>query len=651
VTLPDRSLRSRWRIGLAIAGVAAAVRLLWVLRVPTIVVGDFATYRESAIYLSEHGRLDDGFIYMPGLVLLLAAIARLGGEVLAGKMLGVFFGALSAGALYFATAALDEPEPPSPSTPSSSCSSWVVAVLYGLWLPGVAMASVIGTDVPCAAMMCVALAFLLSWGSTRPRTAAIAFGAAMGIAAYFRAVALPLVSLSAVYWATLGVRPRRVVSRALLSAAVTLLVLSPWAIRNLEANGRLSFTDTHGGITALMGNDPNTAGTYSRALSARFHQLTGKTFLSLPHPATDAAAYDIAKGWIAFQPAWTLGMVALRLERLLAPEHGLLYWSIARPGILPDSAMMWFNVNRRWITRATDYYAWLLVLGAAAGISFAIAERRWAALFPVGLAGALLATYALFVAEPRYRLTSEIVVFPTVAWGLSRLWAAARQEWTRIFDGQRRPPALARRGLLGTGVVLLVVGAAAFAIEAGGSVLRDRYRWAVSVSMVDGRGEQVCWRTARGERGSSRVEGTADGVAIRGVGSPGHGDALVEMSLPRGLRPQSSARQTTVRIALAWAGAQAEAEAKDRGRATLTLSAPGATMPFAHAEFGESALEGMVASDALADPQQPGQALVLARLHVAAGAPAAVPDRGIAAVTVRLSQVEITTTPRPQQPQ
>jgi len=47
--------------------VALAIRRIpcAVLAVPTVPVGDFATYRESANYLLEFGSLDPGFIYMP----------------------------------------------------------------------------------------------------------------------------------------------------------------------------------------------------------------------------------------------------------------------------------------------------------------------------------------------------------------------------------------------------------------------------------------------------------------------------------------------------------------------------------------------------------------------------------------------------------
>ena len=71
---------------------AFAVRLAWVLAVPTVPVSDFAMYRESANYLSEFGHLDPGFIYMPGFVMLLAWVKDAGGGLLAQKMLGVLFG-------------------------------------------------------------------------------------------------------------------------------------------------------------------------------------------------------------------------------------------------------------------------------------------------------------------------------------------------------------------------------------------------------------------------------------------------------------------------------------------------------------------------------------------------------------------------------
>ena len=87
----------RWRWGVPLVALAFLARFVWVLAVPTVPVGDFATYRESANYLLEFGSLDHGFIYMPGFVLMLAGVAALGGDLLAQKMLGVVLGGAGGG--------------------------------------------------------------------------------------------------------------------------------------------------------------------------------------------------------------------------------------------------------------------------------------------------------------------------------------------------------------------------------------------------------------------------------------------------------------------------------------------------------------------------------------------------------------------------
>ena len=91
-------------MALLLAAVATALRIGWALAVPTIPVGDFAMYRESANHLVEHGFFDGGFIYMPGLVLMLAGLQALGGELASAKILGALFGGLAAAPLYVLTA-------------------------------------------------------------------------------------------------------------------------------------------------------------------------------------------------------------------------------------------------------------------------------------------------------------------------------------------------------------------------------------------------------------------------------------------------------------------------------------------------------------------------------------------------------------------
>src|SRR3954464_1301294 len=170
----ESATRVAWAWGIALTLLALGVRLGWVLSVPTVPVSDFAMYRQSANYLSEFGSLDPGFIYMPGFVVLLAWIKDLGGDLLAQKIPGVLFGGLGAGALYLVARGLFD------RGRAGSCWRWLpdpVAALAtlgsALWRAGVATASVVGTDIPAAALIAAAVAALVTLAPRRPWAAAL----------------------------------------------------------------------------------------------------------------------------------------------------------------------------------------------------------------------------------------------------------------------------------------------------------------------------------------------------------------------------------------------------------------------------------------------------------------------------------------------
>jgi 4-amino-4-deoxy-L-arabinose transferase-like glycosyltransferase len=479
---------------------ATALRLGWVLAVPTVPVSDFAMYRESANYLSEFGRLDHGFIYMPGFVVLLAWIKDLGGDLLAQKIPGVVFGGLGAAGLYVVALQAFE----------SRRVAIVATLAYALWPAGVAMSSVVGTDVPAAALLVAALAVLFALGPTRPWTGAVLFGVVMGLAAWVRAVALPLTALSLGYW--IARRTRWPAALALTGAAVasTLLVLSPWAVRQAHESGRLSFTDDHGGLTALIGTNPNSEGTYTRALNQMFHDLTGRSVLDEPHHEVDEAAYALARDWARFEPAYALGLAAKRAERLFDGERYLLYWPISRPGVLVGPRAGWFAARRPTIDAAADAFGVAVAALAVAGIVLAAARRRWVALALVPFQLALAATYVIFFAEPRYRLPIELLALPFAALTvveLATLGAAlARRAWS---EARATGLALALAG------AVVAVGAWAWpALLGRGAALRARHRWAADVWRVDGAARLAKWRAVDVRGPSSLVEGGPGGVRL-----------------------------------------------------------------------------------------------------------------------------------------
>jgi len=509
----------RWRWGLPLVAVAFLARFIWVLAVPTVPVGDFATYRESANYLLEFGSLDHGFIYMPGFVLMLAGVTAAGGDLLAQKMIGVVLGTLAAAAIFGITARLADFDPSDRDGDRAGdgaarrlcpCPTAVVAtLLYALWPAGVALASVVGTDVPAAALMMLALWALVAWGEVRPIGAALGFGALMGLAAYVRAVALPLTLMSVLYWAVRRGRTswRQVVLLTALTTAATLVVLLPWALRNRREHGALKFTDDHGGITALIGANPNSEGTYTRALNLMFKDLTGRTVLDEPHAETDKLAFDLAKDWTRFEPRYALGLVILKAERLFWSEWHLLYWPIGRPGVLVGAPERWFAAHMDAANTLANWFWYGLCGLFAVGITLAIGERRWRLLALIPFQLALTATYSAFFAEPRYRVPIEMMAFPLVAFALRRLWSVRDP----LMKGTMTP---ANARLMMAIVVAFTMFVTAPAISDTGVHLRAAHRWAATVWVVDGKARLAKWRRFGEARGRSPVSGAPNGVRL-----------------------------------------------------------------------------------------------------------------------------------------
>ncbi len=516
-----RRARATLLWGAALVALATAARLGWVLAVPTVPVSDFAMYRESANYLSEFGRLDPGFIYMPGFVALLAMVKDAGGDLLAQKLIGVFFGGLGAAGLFVVVWKLVDGDEAPDDRVDGDRDGWRricpcpyaagATLIYAFWPAGVAMASVVGTDVPAAALLVTALALLVSLGPRRPLVAALAFGVAMGLAAWVRAVALPLSVLAFGIWLARRERPHRAALYTAVGLAATLLVLLPWGIRHLRQSGALYFTDDHGGITALIGANPNSEGTYTRALNRTFKDLTGRSVLDEPHRETDRAAYALAREWMRFEPRYALGLAVLKAERLFDPEERLLYWPIFRPGVLVGPQASWFAARRAGIAGFADGFGIAMMGLALTGIAAAAARRRWALLALVPFQLALVATYTVFFAEPRYRLPIEMLAFPFVALALGELARAA----SAIAGRARAEVARSARVLVpALGLVILWRLGWPAVLDAG-QTLRTRHRWAATEVTLDGHTRLLLWRPAPPFSARSPVEGAPNGLHLQ----------------------------------------------------------------------------------------------------------------------------------------
>jgi 4-amino-4-deoxy-L-arabinose transferase-like glycosyltransferase len=506
---------------LALAAVAFAARLVWIVAVPTHPVGDFAMYWESAGYVAEHGALDPEFIFMPGYVLALAALRWLGLGLFAAKLLGVAAGTLATAAVAGTTSRL-----------FGRGAAIVAGLLCALWPAGVAVASVTGTDMPAAALGVAAVWLLLRDADTRPTRAAVVFGVVMGLAAWVRAVALPLVALAAPLWLARRAGPAAAVRRTALSAALAFVILLPWGIRNHARYGEFFLTDSHGGHTALVGANPNSEGVYSRSLNLMFTRATGYTLLQPPHRESDRAAYALARQWAAAEPDFALGLLAAKADRLLGRERSLLYWPLYRQGVLPPDALAPFSAHRAGLEIFVDAFWAALVAAWLLGVAVAVSRRNLAALALLPIPLALAAMYVLFFAEVRYHLAIAVFLFPFA--GLGWRWIAQ----TLRDVGKGRLNERGRRRLLrelAGGLALVVLVLVGWPrVVAAGAELRERHRWAVSVCEVPGETRLCQWKPtvpAPGE-GASPVRGVWNGVGLKL--STSLAAAATEIELPPG---------------------------------------------------------------------------------------------------------------------
>lgn len=481
---------------------AVVLRVAWVLVVPSKPVGDFAMYIESAAHLVEHGAFDPEYVYMPGYIFLLAPVQALGGGWLACKLVGAILGGLGAGAVVGIARRLSG---------GSSRVAWIAGLLYALWPAGIAVSSVTGTDMPAAVLVTFAAYFLLRHAGARPIVAALLFGLFTGLAAYIRAIVVPLAALSVLVFRAQGLTWRKSLGPTALSCAIALLVLSPWAIRNRLRYGETFFTDSHGGLTALVGANPNTDGCYSRSLNRQFRDVTGFPLLAEPHREADRASLAIARTWTSFDPLFSLGLVIAKAERLLTRERALLYWPLFRAGVLPEPQRSFFAKHRSLLEDIADGF-WLGVVALSLmGCGLALARGQWLWLVLLPQAIVLGGLYAAIFSEQRYRLPIEILLLPLAALAL---------DWIARGMGQlarRHAPTGFRRELVWSAGLATLVLAIAPAIAWAGEQLRERHRWAATECTVAGQVRFCAWRTravAGNLEGRPGVKGVWNGVGV-----------------------------------------------------------------------------------------------------------------------------------------
>ena len=100
----------------------------------------------------------------------------------------------------------------------------------------------------------------------------------------------------------------------------TLLVISPWVVRNYLTLGRVLLS-SNGGINLLIGNNPNTTGAYAINWPPEVLQRARNEI------DADQLAFDYAARYIVSNPGLFLANGAKKIAHLFESEGGVLVWS------------------------------------------------------------------------------------------------------------------------------------------------------------------------------------------------------------------------------------------------------------------------------------------------------------------------------------
>lgn len=288
----------------------------------------------------------------------------------------------------------------------------VAAWIAALW-PGGVLLSLSWLSEPAFGLLVAVASLSVLWSRRRTRGGALVIASVvLGLAAYLRPVALPILLLLAlgVGAASVGaiaVRVRESSRLALLSSAIAVCVLAPWSIRSSISLGGPVLVSTNGGSNLLIGTIGE--GTYAEIPdSIDCHEPT--------ELAEDRCRTARALDRMSVSPLDVVSRALLKLAHTFGHDSAPAQaWASSLrtqdPAVRQSAALAALGLSR---------VAWLGLLALALAGAASLARRRFgvvhAALFapPLGIA----ITHAVALGGDRYHApaAASMAVLAAVAW-------------------------------------------------------------------------------------------------------------------------------------------------------------------------------------------------------------------------------------------
>lgn len=249
---------------LAVLLLGATLRIIWALLVPVAPVSDSRVYEIFARSLAAGNGYawHDGSLtsyWPPGTSFVYALFFKFLGEGYTPIVVFHLFVGVAVVYLGHALASLF----------FDRSTSLLSAVFLAVWPMLIQFTTILSSEL--LFMLPILVSTLLVFGRWRKNRTSIrywvTFGGMIGVAAYIRPTALPLLVILPVLAALRYSRFRQLVGWILVGGIACLLLIAPWVVRNTRLYGEFTTISTNFGPNLWMGNNPYSQGTYQQLQS------------------------------------------------------------------------------------------------------------------------------------------------------------------------------------------------------------------------------------------------------------------------------------------------------------------------------------------------------------------------------------------------
>ena len=245
-------LMDEWKVLLSIFGISLIIRLLYVILMPTVVVGDAAAYDGLAIGLIEGKGYGGGTssYWPPGQPFFLAAIYTVFGyNPQIACIFQAFISSLTCIVIYYIGKTV--------LNKKMGLISVFIAALYPTFI---IYSGQLLTETLFIFLLPLSILYLLKVHEEPSAKNLIIAGVSFGLATLVRPIIVGFIPFILIWMLLSSKERKRNLMKFIAIFLIAMVVVSPWTIRNYNVHHEFVLVSTNGGVNFWIGNNPEATG-------------------------------------------------------------------------------------------------------------------------------------------------------------------------------------------------------------------------------------------------------------------------------------------------------------------------------------------------------------------------------------------------------